>query len=181
MRDCTTHVLSFPTRFPCPDIQRTLRRLRTQAFLVDRNRRTRNRLSAVGGNKMLWTRMLRKASVGRDFRKGGGRLWKTSVFRERPSPFHKSARALFRNILLCNTLPRPQVPVRVLPVMTADKRDWVWQVRVRSGCVSTGNHAGNQKGLRRAIPSIPTSLKSSCRAPHTHRPVATARRVSHAP
>ena len=127
------------------------------------------------------TRMVRKASVGRDFRKDNGRSRTNTFVQRRPLPFHKSARALFRNILLCNTLPRPQVPVRVLPVMTAGKRDWVWQVRVRSGCVSTGNHAGNQKGLRRAIPSFPTSLKSSCRALHTHRPVATARRVSHAP
>ena len=39
--------------------------------------------------------MIRKASVGRGFRKGGSRSRKTLVFQRRPPPFHKSAVALF--------------------------------------------------------------------------------------
>jgi len=48
---------------------------------------------------------IRKASIGRGFRKGDERLWKTKVFRERLPPFRKSASHFIRILL---PVPSPQ-------------------------------------------------------------------------
>ena len=57
-------------------------------------------------------RMIRKASVGRGFRKGEGRLWTNAFVRERLSPFRKSASHFLRVILLYILLYHPTAEFR---------------------------------------------------------------------
>ena len=106
------------------------------SFSGGRNKRARSRLSEAGGRKSAQKRMIRKASVGRGFRKGDGRLRKTLFSESDYRLFVKVLSHFLRIILLFTFYPsRPQVPGRALFLMTADERTHRQQVCERGSYV----------------------------------------------